>query len=151
MRTAVWAAVAAGLFAGTVAAQPAALAPPGPPPPPALPPPAPPAPPRPPALPPPAGVPAETPLEFGVGVPVGQEACPGVRPPTPVTGAPIEVPPGPMFWAGADALFWRAKGGLVPPLVVGVYTSASPPLPADPRMAFPVSDDRINGDLKSGY
>jgi hypothetical protein len=69
----------------------------------------------------------------------------------PVAGATIEVPPGPMFWAGADALFWRAKGGLVPPLVVGVYTSADPPLPADPRMAFPVSDSRINGDLKSGY
>src|SRR4051812_48394184 len=138
MRTAVWAAVATGLFAGSAVAQPAAIAPPVPPPPPPL-------------LPPPVGVPIEPPLEFGVGVPVGSEACPGIRPPTPVTGAPIQVPPGPMFWAGADALFWRAKGGLVPPLVVGVYTSASPPLPADPRMAFPVSDDRINGDLKSGY
>jgi hypothetical protein len=136
MRTAVWAAVAAGLFAGTAAAQPASLAPPVPPP----------------VLPPPVPALAEPPpLEFGVGIPVGSDACPGVRPPTPVTGAPIEVPPGPMFWAGADALFWRAKGGLVPPLVVGIYTSATPPLPADPRMAFPVSDDRLNGDLKSGY
>jgi hypothetical protein len=90
------------------------------------------------------------PTEFGVGTAVG-EPVPAVRPPMPVSGAPIEVPPGPMFWAEADYLFWRAKGGLAPPLVVGVYTSANPPLPTDPRMAFPVSDDRINGDVRSGY
>jgi hypothetical protein len=130
MRTAVWTAVAGCLLAGTAAAQPA---PPPVPPPPAVTP----------ELPPPA--------EFGAGVPVGVESVPGVRPPMPVTGAPIEVPPGPMFWAAADSLWWRAKGGLVPPLVVGVYTSAHPALPTDPRMAFPVSDDRINGDLKAGY
>src|SRR5262245_15446251 len=45
------------------------------------------------------------PSEFGVGEPV-----PGVRPPMPVSEAPIEVPPGPMFWVEADYLFWRAKG-----------------------------------------
>jgi hypothetical protein len=131
MRTAVWTAVAGLLVAGAATAQPgppAAIAPP--------------------VLPVPDRAPP--PLEFGIGTPVG-ESVPTVRPPMPVTGAPIEVPPGPMFWAQADALFWRAKGGLVPPLVVGVYTSANPPLPADPRMAFPVSDDRINGDVQSGY
>jgi hypothetical protein len=129
MRSAVWSAVAGCLLAGTGAAQPAA-------------------PPVPPA---PAAEELPPPVEFGVGVPVGLEAGPAVRPPMPVTGAPIEVPCGPLVWFGADYLWWRAKGGLVPPLVVGVYTSAHPPLPADPRLAFPVSDDRINGDLKSGY
>ena len=139
MRTAAWSVVVGCLLAGAAAAQPARLAP-------AIPP-------APPTLPAPAAVPEgpPPPVEFGVGVPVGSEGVPGVRPPMPVSGAPIEVPPGPMFWAGAEYLWWRAKGGLVPPLVVGVYTSANPPLPADPRMAFPVSDDRINGDLKSGY
>jgi hypothetical protein len=129
MRSAVWSAVAGCLLAGTGAAQPVA-------------------PPVPPA---PAAEELPPPVEFGAGVPVGSEAVPGVRPPMPVTGAPIEVPCGPLVWFGADYLWWRAKGGLAPPLVVGVYTSAHPPLPADPRMAFPVSDDRINGDLKSGY
>src|SRR3954465_871729 len=98
------------------------------------------------AQPSPVEVPAAPPVEFGVG-----DAPTGIIVPTPVTGAPIEVPPGPMFWANADYLLWRSKGGLVPPLVVGLYTSASPPLPADARMAFPVSDDRINGSLQSGY
>lgn len=138
MRTAAWSAVVGCLLAGTAAAQPSRPVPAVPPPPPVLPTPV-------------AVADVPPPLEFGVGVPVGSEVLPGVRPPMPVSGAPIEVPCGPMFWAGADALFWRAKGGLVPPLVVGVYTSADPPLPADPRAAFPVSDSRINGDLKSGY
>jgi len=93
-----------------------------------------------------AGTSTGTPPGTPIGIPTD-----GVRPPMPVSGPPIEVPPGPMFWAGADALFWRVKGGLVSPLVVGVYTSANPPLPADPRMAFPVSDDRINGDVQSGF
>lgn len=130
MRTAVWSAVAGCLLAGTVVAQPA-----------------------PPPVPLPPGPTEELPppVEFGVGIPVSMEVAPGVRPPMPVSGAPIEVPCGPLVWFGADYLWWRAKGGLVPPLVVGIYTSAHPPLPADPRMAFPVSDDRINGDLKSGY
>lgn len=135
MRTAVWSAVAACLVAGTAAAQvPGPLA-------------------APPVLPAPAVVPeGPPPLEFGVGVPVeAPTVLPGVRPPLPVSGAPIEVPPGPMYWAEVDYLSWRAKGGLVPPLVVGIYTSAVPPLPPDPRMAFPVSDDRINGNVKAGY
>src|SRR6476646_1054875 len=102
MRTDIWTAIAGCLLAATAAAQPAA----------------PPVPPAPPAeeLPPT--------VEFGAGVPVGMESLPGVRPPMPVNGAPIEVPCGPMLWFGADYLWWRAKGGLVPPLVVGVYTSA---------------------------
>lgn len=131
MRTAVWSAVVGALVAATAAAQtagPASI----------LPPPSP-------------AADAPPPSEFGVGTLIITEGMPPVRPPMPVAGAPIEVPCGPMFWAGADALWWRAKGGLVPPLVVGVYTSANPPLPADPRLAFPVSDDRINGDLKAGY
>src|SRR5829696_8872798 len=124
MRTAAWSAVVGCLLSGTAAAQ---------------------------VLPAPVSD-APPPPEFAVGAPVTSlEGVPGVRPPMPVAGAPIEVPPGPMFWAGADALFWRSKGGLVPPLVVGVYTSADPPLPADPRLAFPESDSRINGDLTSGY
>ena len=123
MRSAAWTAVVGCLLVGTAAAQPVPVASPE----------------------------AAPPLEFAVEAPVFLDPASGVRPPMPVTGAPIEVPCGPMFWAGAEALFWRAKGGLVPPLVVGVYTSANPPLPADPRLAFPVSDNRINGDLKSGY
>jgi Putative beta barrel porin-7 (BBP7) len=129
MRLAAWSVVAGCLLAGAAVAQPV-----------------------PPVLPPPAFAEGPSPpADSSGGAPSGSEVIPGVRPPMPVSGAPIEIPCGPMIWTQVDYLLWRAKGGLVPPLVVGVYTSANPPLPTDPRMAFPVSDDRINGDLKSGY
>jgi hypothetical protein len=128
MRAVVWSIVAATLVAGSAVAQPKV--------------------PTPAVLPVPETTP---PVEFGIGHPTNVETFPTVRPPMPVTGAPIEIPPGPMFWLDGDYLLWRTKGGLVPPVVVGIYSSANPPLPVDPRMSFPVSDDHINGSLQSGY
>src|SRR5947209_4348431 len=135
MRATIGTCIAMGLVAGSLFAQtPLKIAPSDPP-----------------VLPAPPPVPGPA-SDFGTDCPpINPNPFPDVRPPMPVTGAQIEVPPGPMYWTAAEYLFWRAKGGLVPPLVVGVYSSANPPLPTDPRTAFPVSDDRINGDLKSGY
>jgi hypothetical protein len=68
----------------------------------------------------------------------------------PVSGAPIEIPPGPMFWVDFDYLLWRSKGGLLPPLVAGANVSGAT-VSVDPRVTFPLTDDRINGDLQSGF
>jgi len=108
----------------------------------------------PPTLPPPATVaPPPSPL-FGVGgLPGGTVVSPPpcVRPPAPVSGAPVEVPPGPLFWTEFDILLWRAKGGAAPPLVAGLAGPAATAVRLDPRQAFTVSDDRINGALQSGF
>jgi len=143
MRFAVWTIIAGTLAAGALTAQspvapppmiagaPAAILPPPP-----LPAPV-------PNEPPPA-----PPDGFAVGtLPPGVIVSPpAVRPPMPVPGAPIEIPPGPMYWVAADYLLWRSKGGMLPPLVIAANTNSS----LDPRVIVPLSDERINGDLQSG-
>lgn len=106
----------------------------------------------PPTLPPPMrGEPAPVPPDaFGVGSLPGTVVSPSVRPPAPVSEAPIEVPPGPMFWGNFDYLLWRSKGGILPPLVVAIGGPAAQAAPIDPRWAVAISDDKINGDLQSG-
>jgi hypothetical protein len=101
----------------------------------------------------PPSEPLPAPLDaFGVGALPGTIVSPpGVRPPSPVSEAPIEVPPGPMFWANFDYLLWRSKGGLMPPLVVAIGGPAALAVPIDPRWAVPISDDRSNGGLQSGF
>src|SRR5262245_38584436 len=144
MRFAVWTIIAGTLVAGTLAAQgpvapqpmiagaPAAILPPPP-----LPAPV------------PNELPPAPPDGFAVGtLPQGVIVSPpAVRPPMPVPGAPIEIPPGPMYWVAADYLLWRSKGGMLPPLVIAANTNSS----LDPRVIVPLSDDRINGDLQSGF
>jgi hypothetical protein len=108
----------------------------------------------PPVLPPAAalGPPPAPPDGFAVGLPPGTVVSPvAIRPPDPVTEAPVEVPPGPRFWGSFEYLLWRSKGGLVPPLVVGVTGPAALTVPVNPRAAFAVSDDRVNGELQSGF
>ena len=101
----------------------------------------------------PAPVPNEPPPAppdgFAVGTfPAGVIVSPpAVRPPMPVSGAPIEIPPGPMYWASVDYLLWRVKGGMLPPLVVGANTNGA----LDPRVIITLSDDRINGDVQTGF
>jgi Putative beta barrel porin-7 (BBP7) len=108
----------------------------------------------PPTLPPPlpAEPPPAPPPGFGVGLPGRTVVSPlAVRPPEPVPGAQIEVPPGEFFWVDFDYLLWRSKGGLLPPLVVAVGGQAALASPVNPRQAVAVSDDRINGDVQSGF
>lgn len=123
--------------------------------PPVLPMPVVPAPVLPPAAPPPSAlvVPAP-PGEFATGgLPGGTVVSPApcVRPPAPVSGAPVEIPPGEFFWTEFDFLLWRAKGGKVPPLVAGLAGPAATAVRLNTRDAFLVSDDRINGDLMPGF
>lgn len=148
-----WAAAVAGLLlAGTAVAQTGASPPvristplPAAP---MLPPP-PPAPPKLPALP---ETPLPPPAEFGVGeLPPGTVVSPPfVQPPLPVSGAPIEIPPGPHVWASFDYLMLKVKGGLLPPLVTSAFGSPSMASP-DPFSAFMVSESKINSGLHDGF
>src|SRR5262245_52492147 len=98
-------------------------------------------------------VPLSPPPGFAVGggLPGGVVVSPMcVRPPEPVPGAATEIPPGELFWVDFEYLLWRAKGGLVPPLVVGVAGPAAATVPVNPRDAVPLSDDHMNGNLYSG-
>jgi hypothetical protein len=148
MRTLLLAAVACVMLAGTVSAQPAGAPPvqiitplpavqlpPSTPVPPVLP-----KLPEPPVLPRP---------EFGVDPMPGTVVSPAVRPPMPVEGPGIEVPPGPRVWVDFECLMWRAKGGLVPAVVAAAYAVPTQPTP-DPWTAFMINDNRINGDIRSG-
>jgi hypothetical protein len=108
--------------------------------------------PAPPMLPPLPETPPPPTGEFGIGdLPPGNLIpSPFVRPPMPVTGAPIEVPPGPHLWVKADYLMWNVKGGLLPPLVTSAFGSPSMASP-DPLSAFMVSESKINSGLHDGF
>ena len=74
-----------------------------------------------------------------------------MRPPAPVPAAPIEIPPGPQFWATLDYIAWRTKGALAPATVAVVLGGAARATPINPLSAFEVNDNRINGDLQNGF
>jgi hypothetical protein len=113
-----------------------------------------------PKLPPVPSAPSPEPLPTPMPIPgeVGAEVLPPgtvvsppmVRPPMPVTGAPIEVPPGPTVWSSFEYLMWRAKGGLLPPLIAATFGDATMVAP-HPLSAFPASNDRINSDIFDGF
>ena len=97
-------------------------------------------------------VPPTPPGEFGVDtlpLPPTDISQPFVRPPMPVSGAPIEVPPGPHVWLDFECLMSRAKGGLLPALVTAAYAVPTQTTP-DPCTAFMINDNRINGDIRPG-
>jgi hypothetical protein len=66
-----------------------------------------------------------------------------------VTGAPIEVPPGPHVWGSFDYLMWKVRGGLLPPLITTAFGSPSMAAP-NPFTAFEVSQSKINGGPHDG-
>lgn len=81
----------------------------------------------------------------------GVDAVEGVRPPMPVSEAPIEIPPGPLYWTGFDYLLLRSKGGLLPALGTVVLGNPAFVSPVNPLNAGPITDNRINGELQSGF
>jgi hypothetical protein len=107
-----------------------------------------------PSAPEPAPLPMPMPMpgDFGADVlPPGTVVSPPmVRPPMPVTGAPIEVPPGPTVWSSFEYLLWRAKGGLLPAIITASFGDTTMTAP-HPLSAFQVSNDRINSDLFDGF
>ena len=112
--------------------------------------------PTPPSLPAPPAIPQlpatpPPPAEFGAGdFPPGTVVSPpAIRPPMPVTGAPIEIPPGPRLWASFDYLMWKVRGGLLPPLVASAFGSPSMASP-NPYSAFMVSESKLNAGLHDG-
>jgi hypothetical protein len=104
-----------------------------------------------PPLPIPPGEPPPPPA-FGADLAPSTVGSPSlVRPPAPVPGAPIEVPPGPEVWGTLDFLCWRPKGALAPPTVAVVLGGAARQNPINPFSAFQVNDNRLNGELQKGF
>lgn len=98
----------------------------------------------------PAETPPAPPSGFGVDMP-GTIVTPFVRPPMPVSEAPIEVPPGPEVWTTFDYLMWRAKGGLSPAIAGVVLGRNARTTPINPEAVFQVNDNRINGSVQTGF